>query len=67
MIKITKYIDSGIVHCVTIEFTDNAKPEFKAYYSEFEINLMLDSEQHEKIKENYGQNICLISIEETPE
>ena len=67
MIKIIKYVHNSIVHCVTIEFTHDNKPVFRAYYSEFEIQLMLSPEQHETMRDKYGQNICIITVQENPE
>lgn len=68
MIKITVYQWQSTVHCLTVEYTsEENKPVFKAYYDDFTIGLILSSQWQGQLKENTGQNIALIYIEEKPD
>lgn len=59
MIKQTMYYINGIVDCTTIETTHEGKPMFKAYDTEEQA-----TEQAEQWREDVGQNIARIIINE---
>lgn len=68
MVKITVYQWQEKIHCITVEYvSEESKPVFKAYYDEFAIGLILSSQWQDQLRDNTGQNIALIYIDEMPE
>lgn len=70
MIKLTHYINpaNNQLWSVSIEYiNEENKPVFKAYYDEFTINLTQSTEWQNELKDNTGQNIAFIYINENPD
>lgn len=70
MIKLSHYVNpvNSIVWCIEVEYTnENKKPIFKACYDEFTIELIQSEQWKNQLKENIGQNIACIYIEELPD
>lgn len=70
MIKLSHYVNpvNSIVWCIEMQYTDeNNKPVFKAYYEPDTISIIQTDEWKEQQKENTGQNIACIYIQEMPD